>query len=243
VTAPRAILFDLGDTLLCQESFHPEAWADALSALAGRPEGFSGPQVRELVRGLVWEFRGPSKGGPVEVRMEACLRHLHDRLGVTLELGPAEVELAFWRATSRMAPAPGIGPVLDDLASRGLALGVVSNSMFGAEVLRWELARHGLAAPFRFVMSSADYGLRKPHPSLFQTALARLGLPAEEVWFVGDSYANDVLGASGVGMPAVWYNPPGRPPPEAVRAPDAEVRSWGEFRALAADQGGGSGGQ
>jgi putative hydrolase of the HAD superfamily len=234
LAAPRAILFDLGDTLLRQESFHPEAWADALAALAGPAEGFSAPRVRELARGLVREFRRPSKAGPVEVRMEACLRHLHERLGVTLALGPAEVEMAFWQATSRMAPEPGIGPLLDDLASRGLALGVVSNSMFGAEVLRWELARHGLAAPFRLVMSSADYGLRKPHPSLFLTALARLGLPAEGVWFVGDSYANDVLGASGVGMRAVWYNPPGLPPPEGGGVPHAEVRSWDEFRARVA---------
>ena len=233
MTAPRAILFDLGDTLLRQESFHPEAWADALAALAGHPEGFSAPRVRELARGLVREFRRPSKAGPVEVRMEACLRHLHERLGVTLALGPAGVEMAFWQATSRMAPEPGIGPLLDDLAARGLPLGVVSNSMFRAEVLRWELARHGLAAPFRFVMSSADYGLRKPHPSLFVTALARLGREAGEVWFVGDSFANDVLGAAGVRMVPLWYNPDGLAPPADAEGggPAREFRHWDEFLA------------
>jgi putative hydrolase of the HAD superfamily len=228
---PQAVLFDLGETVLHQVSFHPEAWADALPALAAGPVAVERDALRALARQLVVEFRRPSKEGLVEVRMEACLRHLHERLGLALSLTPADVELAFWRATSVMEPEPGIGAVLDALRSRGVPVGLVSNSMFRGEVLEWELARHGLRDGFRFVMSSADYALRKPHPSLFRTAARRLGLPPEQVRFVGDSFVNDVAGAHAAGMRAVWYNPTRQPAGEPVVS-HAEISHWGEFLAL-----------
>jgi putative hydrolase of the HAD superfamily len=223
--APEAVLFDLGGTVLRQESFHPERWAETLLPLV--PGSVTPSAVRELTVQLVREFRPPTRRGLVEVRMEACLRHLHERLGVVPTGTGAEVEQAFWETTSRMAPEPGVAAVLEGLRLRGVHAAMVSNSMFRREVLEGELGRHGLAEYFRFVMSSADYGLRKPHPSLFRTALARLGLPAEKVLFVGDSFANDVVGASGVGMRTAWYNPTGAAPGEG-RA-DFVLKHWDEF--------------
>jgi putative hydrolase of the HAD superfamily len=221
MTAPRAVLFDLGDTLLHQVSFDPEAWAES-------------PGARELLRALARDFRQVRNDGPVELRMGACLRHLHERLGLPFDRPPEELELAFWQATSRMAPEPGVGPVLEALVRRGLALGVISNSMFAGAVLVWELTRHGLAAPFRLVLSSADYGLKKPHCSMFQTAVARLGLPAGAVWHVGDSFTNDVVGSAEAGLRAVWYNPTRSAPPDPPerRPRYAELHHWGDFLAL-----------
>jgi putative hydrolase of the HAD superfamily len=228
MTAPRAVLFDLGDTLLHQVSFRPEAWADSLSA------GADPAQARQMIATLAHDFRGARNFSPAELRMGACLRHLRERLGLPFDRPPEELELAFWQATSRMAPEPGVGPVLEALVRRGLALGVISNSMFAGEVLRWELARHGLAGAFHFLMSSADYGLKKPHRSIFQTALARLGLPAEAVWHVGDSFTNDVVGSADAGLLAVWYNPTrSAPPGPPERRPRyAELHHWDDFLAL-----------
>jgi putative hydrolase of the HAD superfamily len=225
MTAPRAVLFDLGDTLLHQVSFDPKAWADSLPGTS---------EARELLRSLTRDFRHVRNDGPVELRMGACLRHLHERLGLAFDRPAEELELAFWQATSRMAPEPGVGTVLAALARRGLALGVISNSMFAGPVLAWELARHGRAGAFRFVMSSSDYGLKKPHRSIFQTALARLGLPAEAVWHVGDSFANDVMGSAEAGLRAVWYNPSRSAPPDTPehRPPYAELHRWDDFLAL-----------
>jgi putative hydrolase of the HAD superfamily len=231
---PRAILFDLGGTLLRQSSFDPGAWSAEVARLA--PDaGLPGDEVRRLAHDLVSEFRRHGKAGLVELRIESCLRHLHDRLGLSLPLTPAEVSLAFWRATSSMEPEPGVGAALRRLAARGIPLGVVSNSMFGAEVLRWELARHGLDRAFSLLLSSADYGLRKPHPSLFRTAVACLKLAPGEVWFVGDNFARDVAGAAGAGLRPVWYNPEARDPPTAPAfTAVAQFTHWDEFPGLLA---------
>jgi putative hydrolase of the HAD superfamily len=231
MTTPHAILFDLGGTVLRQRSFRPEAWASALVALAPDLANRPLPDLERQVRQLVSEFRRHSKAGLIEVRIDACLRHLHDRLGLDLPQTPAQVELAFWQAVSRMTAEPGIGPLLARLTASGLPVGLVSNSMFSAAVLRWELAGHGLDGYFPLVLSSADYGLRKPHPSLFHTAVARLHLTPREVWFVGDDFTNDVLGAARAGLAPVWYNRPVAPlPPEAE--PVAQVRHWDDFLPL-----------
>jgi putative hydrolase of the HAD superfamily len=54
-------------------------------------------------------------------------------------------------------------------------------------------------------MSSADYGIRKPHPLIFQTAAAIMDLDANEVWYAGNSIEHDVAGCRNAGMTPVYY--------------------------------------
>jgi FMN phosphatase YigB (HAD superfamily) len=183
---PQGILFDLGNTLLGESPSQPAAGVARLLELADRPAGCDPEQVQRLAANLYAEVRSHLRAGPLEFRFRSFLRLVCDRFGITSGLAPAELELEFWKAVCCMKAEDGIGPVLEALAARGVALGVVSNAIFSGEVLRWELARNGLAERFRFVMSSADYGLQKPHPLVFATAVAKLGLRPEEVWFVGD---------------------------------------------------------
>ncbi len=227
--SPKAVLFDLGGTVLPERAFVPAAWVAKLREFVGPGALPAGDEAERLAAELIREARRHGETGLVQLRADACLRHLHDRLGITLGLGPEEVELAFWQTTERVAPEPGVGEVLADLAARNVPLGVVSNTMFTERVLRWELSRHGLEGFFRIVLGSADYGFRKPHPAMFRTAVARLGLPPHEVWFVGDSFPNDVAGASGAGLRTAWYNPSGSPPPAGPVTPDVELRHWADW--------------
>lgn len=233
---PRAILFDLGGTILRQVSFQPGAWAAALPRYTDPPAELDEAKTAGRIRQIVREFSQPGKAGIVEVRMSACLRHLHERLGLQLAHSEEEIELAFWRATSIMKPEPGIRPLLELLSARQIRMGIISNSMFTASVLRWELQQHALADFFPLVMASADYGLRKPHLSMFFTAIASFGLTPPEVWFVGDSLPNDILGARETGMPAIWYNPSQVPLPPEAPQPAQVIHRWEDLRSLMANE-------
>lgn len=57
------------------------------------------------------------------------------------------------------------------------------------------------------VVDSEIVGFRKPHPSMFETALAKAGAKATDVVHVGDSVRCDVAGAIGVGIEAVHFDP------------------------------------
>ena len=52
-------------------------------------------------------------------------------------------------------------------------------------------------------LAAADTGYLKPHPRIFQAALAQLGTAADETVFIGDNPNADIAGALAVGMRAV----------------------------------------
>lgn len=58
------------------------------------------------------------------------------------------------------------------------------------------------------ILTSAETGLRKPHPELFSLALERLEMDAEECLFIGDSYLPDYVGPTEAGITS-WLIDPG----------------------------------
>ena len=108
---------------------------------------------------------------------------------------------------------------------------MVSNSAFSSEALSSELDHSGLGEFFEFVMSSADYVVRKPHPALLQTAAGKLGVSVGAVWYVGDTPRYDVTGASAAGMIPILYSPGGDASGSSSGAHVA-ISSWDEFTEL-----------
>jgi len=56
--------------------------------------------------------------------------------------------------------------------------------------------------------------MAKPDPRIFGPALAKLGVGAAEVLYVGDSVTSDMAAARNAGMDFCWLNPGGAPVPE-----------------------------
>lgn len=62
----------------------------------------------------------------------------------------------------------------------------------------------GLGRCFRTVVDSAVVGVRKPDPAIFQLAIDRLNLKAEDVTVIGDSFKKDIEPALSLGCQAIW---------------------------------------
>jgi putative hydrolase of the HAD superfamily len=106
-------------------------------------------------------------------------------------------------------------PVLDELRSAGLKLGLVSN---GARDLEDFVVHHGLDVDA--AVGSRAHGWTKPHETIFRAALERLGVEPEETAMVGDSLEDDVDGARALGMRAFLVDRENRYPEVAERLPD-----------------------
>jgi HAD superfamily hydrolase (TIGR01509 family) len=227
---PKGVLFDLGDTLLREGDYQPLIGITQLFERARLRAEADLETARAASIALLTEIRGMRDSGITEFPFQSWLRLIVDRFCVERDVSLAEAELEFWKVSAQMEPQPGIAAVLARLAARKIPCGVVSNAMFSARLLAWELARHGFGEAFQFVMSSADYGVQKPHPAIFQAAAARLGLEPAEIWFVGDSYRKDVQGARNAGMTGIWYNPR-----QAASQDESTVQisDWAEFPKLA----------
>jgi putative hydrolase of the HAD superfamily len=90
------------------------------------------------------------------------------------------------------------------------------------------LRRDRLRSRFDAIVISEEVGLRKPHPDLFLLACERLGLPPDRCVHVGDSHRADVVGATSVGMQAVWIDSSDAPmTPACARLRDVtELPAW-----------------
>jgi len=106
-------------------------------------------------------------------------------------------------------------PVLEALRGHGLRLGLISNGQRDLE----EFARHHLL-DVDVAVGSKSHGRTKPHASIFETALAGLGVAASEAVMVGDSYADDIEGARSLGMRAILLDRDERYPEEDDRITD-----------------------
>ncbi len=96
-----------------------------------------------------------------------------------------------WRAYGDVVPA------FRRLRSRGLAIGLISN---WDKRLTGLMDGMGIAPLLDTIVSSAEVGLHKPDPRIFELACERLGVRPEECAHVGDHHYADVLGARAVGM-------------------------------------------
>ena len=224
---PLGALFDFGGTLCREEDFDLEAGAASIVALAETTNGLTAEALAELLRNMMEDLLPRREASQLELPTTTALRLVYEPNGLTFRNTQEELELTFWRAATTFTPEPGIEDLLAQLTSRGVPIGVVSNTMFSSKAIRWELEQHKLAHFFQFIMTSAEYVVRKPHPMIFRAAAARLGVPPERIWFLGDLPAYDVAGAQSVGMTSIWYNR--RSEHSGADTATHTVSSWGEL--------------
>jgi putative hydrolase of the HAD superfamily len=224
---PRALLFDLDDTLVLEEPAAVAAFEATARAVPGVDSARLAVTARSHARTLwyaapthpfcraigisSWEglwcrFEGDGeelaalRAWAPAYRREAWAHALADQ-GID---DPAlATELGERFAAERRArhhTFEDVPAALDALAGRPMAL--VTN---GASCLQREkLAASGLGARFGAVVVSGDLGIGKPDGAIFQHALALLG--ADEGVMVGDSLDRDIDGALAAGLDAIWIN-------------------------------------
>ncbi len=95
---------------------------------------------------------------------------------------------------------PGTRESLDLLKAKGVRLAVLTNS--GRKAALETLRRTGLLDCFEFVLTRDDTDTMKPRPEGLKKAASMLGLPADSVYYVGDS-PYDISAAKHAGIKAV----------------------------------------
>ncbi len=191
--APRAILFDIGGTVLDERRYDLEA---GVRSLVEEDPG----AVAEICR-IFRAERDDSHRINRELDLPKWLtKHL------SLHDDPATLEDELWSAIVMLTPVSGIETVLRRLKNDRIPIAAISNAPFSARILEAELNKHGLGGFFRFVLSSADLGFRKPASLIFETALSRLGVTAGQTWFIGDTFREDIVGAAAAGLRPVFIS-------------------------------------
>jgi putative hydrolase of the HAD superfamily len=151
-------------------------------------------------------------------------RHILEQMGGrgdSLDACAREIYVE-WAACQHFELYADVAPALDRLHRAGLRIGLISNSHRCLESFQSHFELGGLIAG---AISSSEHGLMKPHPSIFQAALALLGVEAGEAVMVGDNVRQDIDGARGVGMRAILLHRTERPHPRERELAQQGVRA------------------
>jgi putative hydrolase of the HAD superfamily len=106
----------------------------------------------------------------------------------------------------RIELLPHVQEVLSQLHPNYLLV-IASNAAESDEAAIWGvMERAGLADFIDRAYCFKNVGYKKPAPEFFHFILDDLGLEPEQAIMVGDDFAVDVLGASRVGLRAIWLN-------------------------------------
>lgn len=202
--ATRAILFDLGNTLVgyYRSAEFPLVLRRCLRECA-RALGQSEDAARDedlFERALLLNREQSNYA----VRpLAARLQELFDAYESLDEASARALDEAFLKpifATARLDPQAV--PLLEALRGRGIKTAIVSNTPWGSPADAWraELARHGLLDKVDATVFCMDVGWRKPHRAPFEQALSLLVVAAADALFVGDDHRWDIIGAQNAGL-------------------------------------------
>ena len=212
----RAVIFDWGGTLTPWRSVNP---ADGWRTYA---QAYGDPAVAELL----FEAENAAWKRVHQDSTAFTFASLLAASGIAEHPDAVRSFRAFWEQTTYTHE--DVLPTLTALRERGLRLGVLSSTWWPGEWHEEGLRRDGVLDLFDACVWSSQLPFTKPHPTAFRTAMEAVGVddPAEFV-YVGDRLYDDISGAKGVGMRAVFV-PHSKIPPEQTEpvevTPDAVIQ-------------------
>ena len=211
MTAPKMIMFDYGQTLANEAHFDGIAGTRALLGYATvNKHSLTAEQVQKRADELNHELgRFDPKTRhlfKIEVPSYAFSAYLYESLGIKLSLSPEKADRIFWDASSPAVPTEGISELLTFLKKQGIRTAVISNISYSGNTLKERIDRLLPDNEFEFIISTADYMFRKPSRRIFELGLTKAELSAKEVWYIGDNFECDIIGAHNSGIFPVLYD-------------------------------------
>jgi len=209
----KVIFFDMNHTLIDPHQSFYDSFLDVLNEYTGRWSG-DGEYTQQSIVERYWdEWRKKLTQKRMnavnrdKIRL-ACLKIALDPLPFTLNEAFLRTFLSRIKDKQTRTPTlvPGARDTLEKLAET-YKLAIISNG--NKEKVESQLRILDLSGviPGERVFATLKGGARKPNPALFRQALQSVGVAPSQAVMVGNSWKNDVLGAVGAGIDAVWLHP------------------------------------
>jgi len=216
---PKAILFDLDDTLISPHHHRTVFWHDAIRDIWKRKEGRKAPKPTDIID-LVnkidrsatdfWSVPDRHKSGRLDIRT-ARFTILDNAIGSderydhnTRWLIADRCGALMFEKTTLFSDAIS---TLKNLKLEGIKLALVTNG--ASEAQRAKINKFDLEQYFLHVQIEGEAGVGKPELQAYRIAMEKLNVLATETWMVGDNIDWEVIAPQKLGIFSIWRDPRG----------------------------------
>jgi putative hydrolase of the HAD superfamily len=223
---PRAILFDLDDTILVAFGPAQSQWQRTIAAFADRLGPIEAQAVADAISAASTDlWADPARHKYWRHRIDAARRKIvatafarlaaegHEVPAQSVGDGMADAYNALH--DEELAMFPDAHETLDRLKELGVKLALITNG--AAEPQRAKVVRFALEHRFDHIQIEGEHGFGKPEERAYTHAMEVLGVGPYETWMVGDNLEWEVVGPQRLGIHAIWHDgygvglPPGSP--------------------------------
>ena len=207
---PKAILFDLDDTIITGDVGTEELWKTLCHQHAELIEGLSGDVLfSEIDQARKWYWADPERHRIKRLDLKKARRELVEM--VFSKLGIENEEVCYSLADSftvkrqeMVILVPGAIDTLVHFKKTGIPMALITNG--ASDFQRQKIGRFDLAQYFDYILVEGEFGAGKPDKSVFTHTLGILGASPENAWMVGDDLLRDILGANDSGIYSIWVD-------------------------------------
>lgn len=236
---PRAILFDMDETILSAYGGADAAWlqvaTEFAAALGALHPDVAARMISHQAR-LLWADSSRHKHWRLRLRearreivRAAFLALAHQGHGkvddaVALRLADRFTDLREEATTC----FPGALETIDTLKAMGVRLALVTNG--AREPQRAKIERFDLASRFQHIQIEGEHGFGKPEEQAYIHAMQALDVGPADTWMVGDNLEWEVVAPQRLGIYAIWHDVVGEGlPTDSPIRPDRIIRALPEL--------------
>lgn len=201
----KAVIFDLDDTLYAYEPLDREAGKRVQDFTCQRL-GISEDTYLEAYQfGRTETKKQLGNVGASHNRLlyfQKALEYLKIKpIPMSLQM----YEMYWGTFIDQMQLYPGAREFINKLHEKGIVIAICTD--LTSHIQHRKIEALGVSDDISYLITSEEAGKEKPAPEMFELCLRKLGLSANEVCYIGDSYKKDIEGAKACGMKAVWFHP------------------------------------
>ena len=206
---PRAVFFDLDDTLLNFSGRSAELWLATCERFASA----TGVDAQEVFSAIDayrnWFWSDAARHAAKRMDMLEARREIVVGAMATLGSHGRDLAIAIADAYTKacddsMHLYPDAVETLQRFRDAGVRLALITNGHSSSQ--RNKIERFGLAAYFDCIVVESEFGVGKPDPSVYRHALSELDGEPSTTWMVGDNLEWDVAAPQRLGIAGIWID-------------------------------------
>jgi putative hydrolase of the HAD superfamily len=234
---PKAIFFDMDDTLLRCDTTLELAWKKACEISLRETKTFKSDELLhqiDIIREWYWSDPERHRSGRLNLlgARTAIVRMALEKLGCYDKKIADNIAASFSLITEgALGLYPNTENILGQLVKKKVKLALLTNG--AGEAQREKIKRFGLSRYFPVCLIEGELGFGKPDRRVFEMALDKMAVKPQQTWMIGDDLERDISGAQTSGIFSIWFDYREQGLPEgSLIVPDKIINNLGELLSL-----------